>query len=182
MADFALLESQKLISRIRMTENSWNFHTVTGCLLPQKTRSWCVHRPPIFQCYLKLSKQFWEFCYDMPIQKAKRIFPLGHTWDLVLARLNLGLRLILERLENLMFHYSMDIARLKKEKSWNQWNWFFCKSSPLLAQILREINFEECGSSKTAVFVIFGALNFVALVNFSLQKVQTFMKIKIQSL
>ena len=51
----------------------------------------------------------------MPIQKVKRIFPLGHTWDLVLARLSLGLRLTLVRLENLMFHYSMDIARLKKE-------------------------------------------------------------------
>jgi len=37
--------------------------------------------------------------------------------------------------------------------------------------ILREINFGEFGSSKKAIFAIFWALNFVALVNFSLQKV-----------
>ena len=43
-------------------------------------------------------------------------------------------------------------------------------------QILREINLGESSSSKTAVFAIFGALNFVSLVNFSLQKVQKFMK------
>ena len=49
-------------------------------------------------------------------------------------------------------------------------------------QILREINFGESKSSKTVVFAIFGALNFVNLVDFSLQKVQKFLKIKIQSL
>ena len=71
-------------------------------------------------------------------------------------------------------------------------------------QILREINFEESRSSKTVIFVLFGALNFVNLVKFSLlkvlflplfealnfvdliyfciQKVQTFIKIKIHSL
>ena len=43
-------------------------------------------------------------------------------------------------------------------------------------QILREINFGESGSSNIAAFAIFGALNFVALVNFSLQKLQKFMK------
>ena len=42
-------------------------------------------------------------------------------------------------------------------------------------QILREINFGESRSSKTAVFAILGALNFVNLVHFSLQKVQKFM-------
>ena len=46
-----------------------------------------------------------------------------------------------------------------------------------LTQILREINIEECRSFKTAVFAIFVALNFVTLVNFSLQKVLKFMKI-----
>ena len=45
-------------------------------------------------------------------------------------------------------------------------------------QILREINFGEPQSSKTAVFAIFGALNFADLVNFSLQKVQKFIKKK----
>ena len=39
-------------------------------------------------------------------------------------------------------------------------------------QILREINFEEFTSCKSAVFVILGALNFVLLANFSLQKMQ----------
>ena len=49
-------------------------------------------------------------------------------------------------------------------------------------QILREINFEECRSSKTAFFAISGALNFVDLVDFSLQKVQNFIKTQIQGL
>ena len=39
-------------------------------------------------------------------------------------------------------------------------------------QILREINFGDSRSSKTAIFAILGAPNFVNLVNFSLQKVQ----------
>ena len=39
-------------------------------------------------------------------------------------------------------------------------------------QILREINFGKSRSSKIAVFAILGALNFVNLVNFSLEKVQ----------
>ena len=39
-------------------------------------------------------------------------------------------------------------------------------------QILREINFGESRSAETAIFVIFGALNSVDLVNSSLQKVQ----------
>ena len=43
-----------------------------------------------------------------------------------------------------------------------------------ITQILREINFAECRSAKIAFFAIFGALNFVILVNFSLQKVQKF--------
>ena len=49
-------------------------------------------------------------------------------------------------------------------------------------QILREINFGECESSKTDVFAIFEALNFVDLQNFSLQKVQNFTRFKIHSL
>jgi len=51
-----------------------------------------------------------------------------------------------------------------------------------LSQILREINFEECRSSKTAIFAILVPLNFVNLVNFSLLKVQKFIRLKIQSL
>ena len=42
----------------------------------------------------------------------------------------------------------------------------------LSLRFLREINFGETQSSKTAVFAILGALNLVNLVNFSLQKVQ----------
>ena len=51
-----------------------------------------------------------------------------------------------------------------------------------ITEILREINFEDSRSAKSAVFAILGAVNFVYLVNFSLQKVQKFTKIKIQSL
>ena len=39
-------------------------------------------------------------------------------------------------------------------------------------QILREFNFAECRISETAVFAIFGALNFVTLVVFILQDVE----------
>ena len=39
-------------------------------------------------------------------------------------------------------------------------------------QILREINFEDSRSAKTAVCAILEALNFVNLVNISLQKVK----------
>ena len=38
-----------------------------------------------------------------------------------------------------------------------------------ITQILRQINFEESRSSKTAIFTILGAMEFVNLVNFSLQ-------------
>ena len=41
-----------------------------------------------------------------------------------------------------------------------------------VTQILREINFGEIRSSKTAIVAIPGALNSVDLVNFNLQKVQ----------
>ena len=47
----------------------------------------------------------------------------------------------------------------------------FFKSSSLLAQILREINFGKCIGSKNAVFAIILALYFVDLVYFRLQKV-----------
>ena len=46
-------------------------------------------------------------------------------------------------------------------------------------QIFREINFGEFRSCKTPIFALLGALNVVNLVNFSLQKVQKFIKIKI---
>ena len=49
-------------------------------------------------------------------------------------------------------------------------------------QVLREINFGESRSSKTAVFTGFGLLIFVHLVDFSLRKLQKFIKIKIQTL
>ena len=51
-----------------------------------------------------------------------------------------------------------------------------------VTQILREINSGEFRSSETAVFAFFGALDFVDLVDFSLQKVQNFMKSRFQNL
>ena len=55
-----------------------------------------------------------------------------------------------------------------------------------ITQILREINFEDSRSGKTAFFAFLGAtnhiINFVNLVNFSLQKMQKLIKIKIESL
>ena len=50
-----------------------------------------------------------------------------------------------------------------------------------ITQILREIYYGEFQNSKTAVFAYFEALDFVDLVNFSLQKVQKFIKFQIQS-
>ena len=47
--------------------------------------------------------------------------------------------------------------------------------------ILREINFGEPRSAKTAIFTILGAVNFVDLVKFSLQKVQKFIKPKFRA-
>ena len=58
--------------------------------------------------------------------------------------------------------------------------WKFQDSSVI--QILREIKIGESRNSKTTIFAIFEALNFVCWVNFSLHKVQKFMKIKIQGL
>ena len=51
-----------------------------------------------------------------------------------------------------------------------------------ISEMLREINFGESRSSKSAIFAFFEGLNFVKLVNFSLQKAQKFVKIKVQSL
>ena len=51
-----------------------------------------------------------------------------------------------------------------------------------ITHILCEINFEDCRSAKSAILTHLGTLNFVNLVNFNLQKVQKFLKTKIQSL
>ena len=45
-----------------------------------------------------------------------------------------------------------------------------------VTQIFRGINFGESRGAKTAVFAILGALNFVNLVHFSLQKMRKFIK------
>ena len=58
--------------------------------------------------------------------------------------------------------------------------WIFKYLSAI--QILREINFEVSGISKTAIFAILGAVNFVHLGNFTLAKVQKCIKNQIQSL
>ena len=55
--------------------------------------------------------------------------------------------------------------------------WKFNDSS--FNQILREINFVDSRGAKSAIFAILGAVNFVHLVNFSLQKVQKIIKINI---
>ena len=55
--------------------------------------------------------------------------------------------------------------------------WIFQDFS--VTQILREINFGEFRSSKTAIFAIKGALNFVYLVDISLQKWKQIIKCKI---
>ena len=51
-----------------------------------------------------------------------------------------------------------------------------------ITQKLREINFVDSGSAKTAIFAILGAVNFVHLGNFTLAKVQKCIKNQIQSL
>ena len=51
-----------------------------------------------------------------------------------------------------------------------------------ITQIFREINLGESQNSKTAVFAFFEVLDFVNLVNFSLQKVQDFIQSKIHNL
>ena len=51
-----------------------------------------------------------------------------------------------------------------------------------ITQILHEINFGDSISSKNDVFASLEAVNFVILMNFILQKVQNFIKIKIQRL
>ena len=50
-----------------------------------------------------------------------------------------------------------------------------------MTQFLREINFWNSRKSKTAIFAILGALDFVDLLHFSPQKVQKIIKIKIHS-
>ena len=52
---------------------------------------------------------------------------------------------------------------------WKSWLFF-------VIQILCEINFGESRSSETAVLAILGALYFANLIDFSLQKVQKFIK------
>ena len=45
-----------------------------------------------------------------------------------------------------------------------------------VTQILREINFEESRSFKSAVFAILGSIKIVNLLNFNLLKVQKFIQ------
>ena len=50
-----------------------------------------------------------------------------------------------------------------------------------ITQILREINFEDSRSAKSNIFAILGALTFVNVVDFSLQNVQIFRRLKNQN-
>ena len=50
-----------------------------------------------------------------------------------------------------------------------------------ITQILREINFGESSNSNSAIFAILGVLNFVYLVDFSLQKVKNSMNLKFRA-
>ena len=45
-----------------------------------------------------------------------------------------------------------------------------------ITQILREINFGDSRSAESAIYTILGAVNFVLLVIFSLEKVQNVIK------
>ena len=56
----------------------------------------------------------------------------------------------------------------KMNHSWKQWKF----QDFSVIQILREITFGEFRNAKSAIYAISGALDFVYLVNFSLQKVQ----------
>ena len=51
-----------------------------------------------------------------------------------------------------------------------------------ISEILHEINFVTSKSANIAVFAILEAMNFGHLVDFSLQKEQKYLKVKIQSL
>ena len=47
-----------------------------------------------------------------------------------------------------------------------------------IIQILSEINFGECRSSKNAIFAILGALNFVSFVKFGSSKIDNIQSLK----
>ena len=83
----------------------------------------------------------------------------------------LGKRLFFRNL-----HHTLTIPHFLFPKLW----WKFQDFS--VTQILREINFGQSRSSKTAIFAFFEGPNFVKLVNFSLQKVHYFIKSRIQKL
>ena len=80
---------------------------------------------------------------------------------------------------HLFFFFSFDIAKSisAKIRIFTQ-RWKFMPFSVI--QILREINFGGY-RTKNAAFAIFWALNFVDLVDFSLLKLQKFIRIKILS-
>ena len=59
------------------------------------------------------------------------------------------------------------VAETKHSTEWK------CKNFSV-TQILREINFGDCRSSKTVFFAIIKALNFLILVIFSPQEVQNY--------
>ena len=72
-----------------------------------------------------------------------------------------------EVFQNDIWFYHLLVKRHLYIKRYRVTVWKFHDFSVI--QILREINFGESWGSKTAIFAIFGALNIVNLVNFSLQ-------------
>ena len=76
-----------------------------------------------------------------------------------------------------MCHYGLKLKNIIMDKSAIR----TVRKFQGINEILREINFVNSRSTKTAVFAILGAANFVHLINFSLQKVQKLIKIKIQT-
>ena len=72
-----------------------------------------------------------------------------------------------------------------KENFWHFHNVFtvytYVCGNLSVTHILREINFGESRRCKMAIFALLRALVFVILAHFSVQKVQQFIKIKIQS-
>ena len=131
MGDFALQVSSKLISRkIRMIQNSWNFHTVLPFLnLPRKPNiSWCVF------CLLDLERP--------RIEAAEAFWALELLWLLVwshpLKASNLRTRTIL------LAPYKnchLGLARHDLERRWNlMWyNAGACPKNQISVDILGQI-------------------------------------------
>ena len=96
--------------------------------------------------------------------------------NLILREINLHVVRMLDKSCPLDYSKSVKLIGILDSKA----QWKFQKFT--VTQIFREINFGESRNPTIAVFAFFRALIFDNLVNFSLQKVQKFINVKIQSL